>query len=118
METGTFDSHRGMPFANVRTDITVNNDGVHGGDASAGPLFGARFTHWNIRVTNERAGLMRIDGIAPYSATVGISEVREFGRIDVPDFTGDLNTRLEAYGRPEAVRRANLYAAQRGVCVR
>ncbi|MFH9582232.1 glycosyl hydrolase family 28-related protein [Streptomyces globisporus] len=118
METGTFDSHRGMPFANVRTDITVNNDGVHGGDASAGPLFGARFTHWNIRVTNERAGLMKIDGLAPYSATVGINEVREFGQIDVPDFTGDLRTRLEAYGSPETVRPANLYEAQRGVRLR
>ncbi|WP_065482850.1 glycosyl hydrolase family 28-related protein [Streptomyces sp. PTY087I2] len=118
METGTFDSHRGMPFANVRTDITVNNDGVHGGDASAGPLFGARFTHWNIRVTNERAGLMKIDGLAPYSATVGINEVREFGQIDVPDFTGDLHTRLETYGSPETVRPANLYEAQRGVRLR
>ncbi|MGW7092568.1 glycosyl hydrolase family 28-related protein [Streptomyces sp. NPDC054874] len=118
MEMGTFDSHRGMPFACVRTDITVNNNGVHGGDASAGPLFGARFTHWNIRVVNERAGLMRIDGLAPYSATVGISEVREFGQIDVPDFTGDLHTRLEAYGSPESVRPANLYEAQRGVRLR
>lgn len=118
MEMGTFDSHRGMPFGCVRTDITVNNNGVHGGDASAGPLFGARFTHWNIRVVNERAGLMRIDGLAPYSATVGISEVREFGQTDVPDFTGDLHSRLEAYGTPEAVRPANLYEAQRGVRLR
>ncbi|WP_326681353.1 glycosyl hydrolase family 28-related protein [Streptomyces sp. NBC_01237] len=113
MAMGTFDSHRGMPFANVRTDITVNNNGRHGGDASAGPLFGARFTHWNIRVTNGRAGLMRIDGLAPYSATAGISEVSEFDQIDVPDFTGDLHTRLEGYGRPESVRPRNLYEAQR-----
>lgn len=112
---GTFDSHRGMPFANVRTDITVNNNGRHGGDASAGPLFGARFTHWNIRVTNGRAGLMRIDGLAPYSATAGVSEVTESGQIDVPDFTGDLHTRLEAYGAPEAVRPRNLHDAQRGL---
>ncbi|MFF5277522.1 glycosyl hydrolase family 28-related protein [Streptomyces sp. NPDC000133] len=115
MEMGTFDSHRGMPFANVRTDITVNNNGRHGGDASAGPLFGARFTHWNIRVTNGRAGLMRIDGLAPYSATVGVSEVTEFDQIDVPDFTGDLHTRLEAYGTPEAVWPPNLHDAQRAL---
>ncbi|MEU1471245.1 glycosyl hydrolase family 28-related protein [Streptomyces sp. NPDC005761] len=115
MEMGTFDSHRGMPFANVRTDITVNNNGRHGGDASAGPLFGARFTHWNIRVTNGRAGLMRIDALAPYSATVGVSEVREFDQTDVPDFTGDLHTRLEAYGTPEAVRPRNLHDAQRAL---
>ncbi|MFG3321072.1 glycosyl hydrolase family 28-related protein [Streptomyces sp. NPDC048171] len=115
MEMGTFDSHRGMPFANVRTDITVDNNGRHGGDASAGPLFGARFAHWNIRVTNGRAGLMRIDGLAPWSATVGINEVREFDQIDVPDFAGDLHTRLELYGTTDAVRPRNLYEAQRGL---
>ncbi|MFG2872810.1 glycoside hydrolase family 55 protein [Streptomyces sp. NPDC048338] len=115
METGTFDTHRGMPFGNVRTEITVENDGRHGGDASAGPLYGARFTHWNVTVTNGRAGLVRIDTIAPYSATVGISEVREFDQIDVPDFAGDLHTRLEAYGAPGAVRPRNLYEAQRKV---
>ncbi|MEV6698976.1 glycoside hydrolase family 55 protein [Streptomyces sp. NPDC051453] len=115
MEMGTFDSHRGMPFANVRTDITVNNNGRHGGDASAGPLFGARFTHWNIRVTNQRAGLMRLDGLAPYSATVAVNTVREFDQTDVPDFTGDLHARLELYGDgvSHTVRPRNLYDAQR-----
>jgi len=58
------------------------------------------------------------NGLAPYSATVGISEVREFGQIDVPGFTGDLHTRPAAYGSPEAVRPRNLYEAQRGVRVR
>ncbi|MGW7043970.1 glycosyl hydrolase family 28-related protein [Streptomyces avermitilis] len=113
MAMGTFDSHRGLPFANVRTDITVNNNGRHGGDASAGPLFGARFTHWNIRVTNGRAGLMRIDGLAPYSATVGLNEVTEFDQTDVPDFTGDLHARVELYGTTDVVRPRNLYEAQR-----
>lgn len=113
MQMGTFDSHRGMPFANVRTDITVNNNGRHGGDASAGPLFGARFTHWNIRVTNARAGLMKIDGLAPYSATVGVNEVTEFDQTDVPDFTGDLHARVELYGTTDVVRPRNLYEAQR-----
>jgi hypothetical protein len=113
MRMGTFDSHRGLPFANVRTDITVNNNGRHGGDASAGPLFGARFTHWNIRVTNGRAGLVKIDGLAPYSATVGVDEVKEFDQIDVPDFTGDLHARLELYPTTDAVRPRNLYEAQR-----
>jgi hypothetical protein len=113
MQMGTFDSHRGLPFANVRTDITVNNNGRHGGDASAGPLFGARFTHWNVRVTNGRAGLMKIDGLAPYSATVGLNEVTEFDQIDVPDFAGDLHSRLELYGTTDVVRPRNLYEAQR-----
>ncbi|MEU7486635.1 glycosyl hydrolase family 28-related protein [Streptomyces sp. NPDC042319] len=113
MEMGTFDSHRGLPFANVRTDITIDNTGEHGGDLRAGPLFGARFTHWNIRVTNGRAGMVKIDGLAPYSVTAGISRVREFGQIDKPDFTGDLHSRLTDYGRPGAVRPRNLYEAQR-----
>ncbi|MBW8798682.1 MAG: hypothetical protein JF597_35455 [Streptomyces sp.] len=115
MQMGTFDSHRGLPFANVRTDITVNNNGRHGGDANAGPLFGARFTHWNVRVTNGRAGLMRLDGLAPYSATVGLNPVTDFDQIDVPDFTGDLNSRLELYGTWDAVRPRNLYEAQRAL---
>ncbi|MFE6127182.1 glycosyl hydrolase family 28-related protein [Streptomyces sp. NPDC056437] len=115
MDMGTFDTHRGMPFANVRTEITVNNDGRHGGDASAGPLYGARFTHWNVTVTNERAGLIKIDGIAPYSATVAISTVREFDQTDVPDFTGELRSRLEAYGAPGGVQPRNLHQAQRAL---
>ncbi|MET9436279.1 glycosyl hydrolase family 28-related protein [Streptomyces sp. NPDC006551] len=115
MEMGTFDTHRGMPFANVRTQITVENNGRHGGDASAGPLYGARFAHWNVTVTNGRAGCVKIDTVAPYSASVGISEVREFDQIDVPDFTGDLHARVEAYGSPGAVRPRNLYEAQRNV---
>ncbi|MFG2553153.1 glycosyl hydrolase family 28-related protein [Streptomyces sp. NPDC048581] len=115
MRMGTFDSHRGLPFANVRTDITVDNNGRHGGDASAGPLFGARFTHWNVRVTNARAGMIRLDGLAPYSATVGINEVREFDQIDVPDFAGDLHSRLELYGTTDVVRPRNLYDAQRAL---
>ncbi|MCI3272087.1 glycosyl hydrolase family 28-related protein [Streptomyces cylindrosporus] len=113
MAMGTFDSHRGLPFANVRTDITVDNNGRHGGDANAGPLFGARFTHWNVRVTNGRAGLMKIDGLAPYSATVAVNEVTDFDQIDVPDFTGDLHSRLELYPTTGVVRPRNLYEAQR-----
>ncbi|MEU1620661.1 glycosyl hydrolase family 28-related protein [Streptomyces sp. NPDC005722] len=114
MATGTFDTHRGLPFANVRTGITVDNDGSHGGDASAGPLYGARFAHWNVTVTNGRAGCVKIDDVAPCSATVGISEVTAFGQIDVPDFTGPLNSRLVSYGNP-AVTPPNLYEAQRAL---
>jgi hypothetical protein len=114
MAMGTFDTHRGLPFANLRTDITVTNDGQHGGDASAGPLYGARFTHWNVTVTNSRAGLVKIDDIAPYSATVAISPVTPFGQIDVPDFTGPLHSRIESYGTT-TITPTNLYEAQRGL---
>ncbi|WP_407648896.1 glycosyl hydrolase family 28-related protein [Actinacidiphila epipremni] len=113
MAMGTFDTHRGMPFANVRTEITLTNDGRHGGDLTAGPLYGARFTHWNVTVPNARAGCVRLDDVAPRSATVAISEVRPFAQVDTPDFPGDLASRLELYGSPGAVRPRNLYEAQR-----
>ncbi|WP_329120660.1 glycosyl hydrolase family 28-related protein [Streptomyces sp. NBC_01465] len=116
MDAGTFDSHRGLPFGNVRTEITVFNDGAHGGSADAGPLYGARFTHWNVTVTNGRAGCIKIDDIAPCSATVAISTVSPFGQIDKPDFKGALNSRLELYGTPEAAVPRNLYEAQRALC--
>lgn len=113
MDAGTFDTHRGLPFANVRTEITIHNDGAHGGSADAGPLYGARFTHWNVTVTNGRAGCVKIDHVAPLSATAGISEVTEFGQIDKPDFTGPLDSVLESYGTPVEPR--NLHQAQRAL---
>ncbi|MCT9932870.1 glycoside hydrolase family 55 protein [Planotetraspora sp. A-T 1434] len=112
MDNGTFDSHRGLPFGNVRTQVVIDNDGAHGGSADAGPLYGARFAHWNVTVVNQRAGCVKIDGVAPCSATVGISEVRDFGQIDKPDFAGPLNSRLESYGDTSVVP-PNLYDAQR-----
>jgi hypothetical protein len=50
---GTFDSHRAMSFALIRTDITVNNDGTPGGGGQAGPFLGRQVVHWNIRVTGK-----------------------------------------------------------------
>lgn len=77
-------------------------------------MYGARFTHWNITVTNGRAGCVRLDKVAPRSATVGISTVRDFGQVDHPDFSGDLSTRLDSYGSTD-VNPANLYEAQRSL---
>jgi hypothetical protein len=114
MLAGTFDTHRGLPFGNVRTEVEIFNDGAHGGSADAGPLYGARFAHWNVTVTNERAGCVRIDQVAPMSATVGISTVRDFGQIDRPDFTGALQSRLESYGSTD-VTPPNLHRAQRAL---
>jgi Pectate lyase superfamily protein len=114
MQAGTFDTHRGLPFGNVRTEVVIFNDGAHGGSADAGPLYGARFAHWNVTVTNERAGCVRIDEVAPLSATVGISAVRAFGQIDRADFAGPLSARLESYG-DTAVSPPNLHTAQRAL---
>lgn len=111
------DTRRGLPFANVRTEsteITVNTDGSHGGDASAGPLYGAGFAHWNVTVTDGRAGCVKNDGIAPRSATAGICEVTAFGRTDVPDVTGPLDSRPASSGNP-AVTPRNLYEAKRAL---
>jgi hypothetical protein len=114
MDNGTFDTHRLMPFGNVRTQITLDNDGRHGGSTDAGPLYGARFTHWGITVTNGRAGCVRLDTVAPFSATVAISTVRDFGQVDHPDFSGALSTRLDSYGTT-TVNPPNLYTAQRAL---
>ena len=51
MAHGTFDSHCGMSFDSVRTDIELSNDGKPGGAGSAGPFLGRRVVHWNIRIT-------------------------------------------------------------------
>lgn len=84
MEAGTFDTHRGLPFGNVRTEVTI---------------------------ANARAGCVKIDHVAPSSATVAISECTEFGQIDKPDFTGALNSRIELFGSTDVTPR-NLHAAQ------
>jgi hypothetical protein len=75
MKHGTFDMHRGMPFDLIRTDITVNNDGHHGGDENYGPLQGVHVVHWNIRATG-RSDLVYETDVMPLGALVGIQGVR------------------------------------------
>lgn len=48
MRMGTLDSHRGLPFDNVRTDIDMSGIGRLGG--AWGPLLGRRIVNWNIRL--------------------------------------------------------------------
>jgi len=50
MKVGTFDSHRGSAFDQIRTEITVANDAgsAPGGAGTSGPFAGKRFAHWNI----------------------------------------------------------------------
>ena|GEM_PF-1047056 len=109
MAHGTFDSHRGEPFDCIRTDITVFNDGGHGGGSAAGPLFGARFAHWNIRVTNNDPSMIHIDNMAPRSAVVGIQGAGKVTKPEV-DFDGDLQSVVEADGKE--VLPQDLHAAQ------
>jgi hypothetical protein len=104
MLTGTFDSHRGLPFENLRTDITVvNKDAVPGGSFDAGPLFGARTVHWGIEVLSGETMCIEVTDVAPRSLTAGITGVAEPGsRLrGVPSnayFLGDLHSERLAFG--------------------
>lgn len=104
MHTGTFDSHRGLPFENLRTNITlVNKDAVPGGAFDAGPLFGARTVHWGIAVLSGETMCMDVTDVAPRSLTAGITGLSEPGsRLRaVPSnayFLGELESERLAFG--------------------
>jgi hypothetical protein len=76
LEHGTLDSHRGMPFDSLRTNIEIRNDGRPGGAKGAGPFAGRRIVHWNLRVTHPdpRKGGRWIANpeLLPMGALVGI----------------------------------------------
>jgi Pectate lyase superfamily protein len=108
LEEGTFDTHRALPFENVRTDITVNNNGRVGGSNASGPLFGARFAHWNVRITNGSPYAIVIADVAPRSATVGVRGVSSSDSGLDADFDGDLESALA-----ERAPVRDLYLAQR-----
>jgi Pectate lyase superfamily protein len=114
LDEGTFDTHRALPFENVRTDITVDNNGRVGGSNASGPLFGARFVHWNVRITNDSAYAIAIADVAPRSATVGVRGVAAHESELRPDFEGDLQTLQLAAGERPPVD--DLYEAQRKSC--
>lgn len=109
MAHGTFDSHRALPFENIRTDITIHNDGGHGGSGGAGPLFGARFAHWNIRVTNGRAAMVHTENMMPRGAVVGVTGTTTYAK-PYPDFKGDQQSVVESSGKAVAPR--DLHVAQ------
>jgi hypothetical protein len=111
LEEGTFDTHRALPFENVRTDITVNNNGRVGGSSASGPLFGARFAHWNVRITNDSPYAIVIADVAPRSATVGVRGVSSHESGLEADFDGDLESALLAPGERPPI--PDLYLAQR-----
>jgi hypothetical protein len=104
MHTGTFDSHRGLPFENLRTNITlVNKDAVPGGAFDAGPLFGARTVHWGIDVLSGETMCIDVTDVAPKSLTAGITGLAEPGsRLRaVPSnayFVGALESERLAFG--------------------
>ncbi len=72
MKNGTFDSHGGLSFDNLRTNITVANTGKPGGAKQAGPFLGKRTTTWNVRITNGNAEFIHQPEQFTMSALVGI----------------------------------------------
>lgn len=95
---------RGVPFENLRPDITlVNKDAVPGGAFDAGPLFGARTVHWGIDVLSDETMCMDVTDVAPRSLTAGITGLAEPGsRLrGVPSnayFSGNLESKHLAFG--------------------
>lgn len=106
---GTFDSHRRIPFENVRTDIRLKNTGVLGGAKKAGPHWGARFVHWNVEVRNKRAYAVRLEHHAPFSAMVGVIGPTK-PHPKPGEFVGELHSVLADTDTDVSPR--NLYLAQ------
>lgn len=104
MRVGTFDTHRALPFAALRTNIILTNkDGVNGGNFAAGPFFGARCVHWGITVTNNANVGVEISDIAPRSLTAGIFGLTQpgsggYARVPNGAYTGDLESERLAFG--------------------
>lgn len=99
MRTGTFDSHRQMPFENLRSDITLTNTvGVPGGAFDAGPRYGARTVHWGVTVTGERTVCVEVSDAAPRSLTAGITGLPQPGSGLGNEFGGDLESEHLAFG--------------------
>ena len=64
MKKGTFDTHSGIAFDFIRTDIDVasNKESNPGGAAQAGLYSGRRVSHWNVRVVgSDRPDVLGID---------------------------------------------------------
>lgn len=112
LEHGVFDSHRRSPFENIRTDVTlVANDGSHGGNG--GPIMGARFANWNIRVVSGRDYMVGWADLTPSGVIVGLQGAQPSwsrepaGRLSS---TGASGCRVEGAGEIPAP--ANLHEAQ------
>ena len=75
LEHGIFDTHRQMPFENMKTDVTlVNNDGARGG--MGGPLMGARCVNWNVTIESGNPYIAGWANTRPHGALVGLQGVQ------------------------------------------
>lgn len=83
MNRGTLDTHRGMPFDYVRTEITLRNEDNSnpGGSTKAGAYSGRRGVHWNVSVVgtdrpaNEAGDFVYQPDTLTYGALIGIQGV-------------------------------------------
>jgi hypothetical protein len=79
LSRGTFDSHRGLSFDSIRTDIDLRNDegSAPGGADEAGPYLGKRVVHWNVRIHDSDRGdpgaYVNQPACLPLGALVGVS---------------------------------------------
>lgn len=75
---GTFDSHRGLSFDSLRTDIELSNDegSSPGGAPPAGPFLGKRMVHWNVRIVGsdreDPGAYVNQPNALPLGALVGV----------------------------------------------
>jgi unsaturated rhamnogalacturonyl hydrolase len=80
---GTFDSHRGLPFDNVRTEITLERTtGARGAGVYAGPRNGRRIVHWNIDNRGTSGAAVLEPDAFTSSAMVGVRGPRKTGCAD------------------------------------
>ncbi|MFJ5265568.1 hypothetical protein ACIQAC_34415 [Streptomyces sp. NPDC088387] len=114
MRAGTFDSHRQLPFENLRTDITLYNTGHAGGAADAGPRYGARTVNWGVTVTNGRNQNIDVSDSAPCSVTAGIVGLARPGSGEEGEFGSDLGSLRLAFGTELGAAR-DLLDLQRGI---
>jgi hypothetical protein len=78
LKFGTFDSHRGMSFDSVRTNIRIRASGRPGGGDNAGPFLGKRIVHWNIKQTGGSGEWTNSPVYMPMGALVGVQGVELF----------------------------------------
>ena len=109
MKHGTFDSHRGMSFDLLRTDITVAGDGRPGGGGSAGPFLGRRCVHWNIRITGGNGEFINQPEQHSMGALVGVQGPRKNG-VSFAMPAGDKGTIIADEGHEPSI--PDLYLAQ------
>jgi hypothetical protein len=116
MERGTFDSHRGLSFDSLRTDIELRNDegSSPGGAPKAGPYLGRRVVHWNVRVRasdrDDPGAFVNQCNLLPRGALVGVQGAPTGHGRPASMLPGRKGCRVASPGeRPEP---ADLYAAQ------